>query len=114
MPYIFAILYPLILLGVAFVQIGFLSLISLLIYWFFSGKRPSKKQVLFCAATMVVLNIIMLAYAAITGTLDATVPHWHFFVYCAVLVAAGILAAKSSANRSVLPKDKYDVSRTSR
>jgi len=104
MTYVFTIFYLFILLCVAFIQIGFLSLASLLIYRFFSGKRPSKRQILFCAATMVVLNVIMIIYAVTTGTLDTTVPQWYFATYCIVLIVAGALAAAfSTSGKSVSP-----------
>lgn len=89
----------LILLAVALAQVGFFSFVSLAIYWAISRRRPSKKQIMHCAVTIMLLNIMMLVGAFITGSLEATQPQWFFFAYCAVLIAAGALVIKVSETK---------------
>lgn len=94
-------LYLLILSTAALLQIGVLSVISLLLYWLASRRRPSKRQALLCAAAMVLLTMAMLACAFATNTLDTTMPQWFFLAYCATLVTGGVFAAKLGESKSL-------------
>ena len=91
--------YLLILFIVALIQIGILSLISVILYRGISRKWPSMRQSLFSAGTIVLLNIALFVGGSALNVLDMTVPHGYFAVYCIVLIVAGTSAAMLSASK---------------